>query len=110
MGIFTIRVPDVGEGIAEAELVEWTVGVGDVVREDDVFASVMTDKATVEIPSSVEGVVTWLGAEVGETVAIGSKLIQIEVKGEGNEKETTAEEPAPSSEQTAPVPAPAKNQ
>ena len=53
-----IKLPDVGEGIAEAELVEWHVKVGDIVREDDLIAAVMTDKATVEIPSPVEGEVT----------------------------------------------------
>ena len=55
MAEHVIKLPDVGEGVAEAELVEWTVKVGDVVREDDILAAVMTDKATVEIPSPVEG-------------------------------------------------------
>ena len=65
-----IKLPDVGEGIAEAELVEWHVKVGDIVREDDLIAAVMTDKATVEIPSPVNGTVLWLGAEIGDTVAV----------------------------------------
>ncbi|RBP53051.1 dihydrolipoamide acetyltransferase family protein [Arenicella xantha] len=86
MGIYTIRLPDVGEGIAEAELVEWHVKVGDVVNEDDVVAAVMTDKAAVEVPSSVSGTVTWLGGEVGDMIAIGEKLIQLEVAGEGNDQ------------------------
>src|SRR5690606_11851259 len=60
---YVIRLPDVGEGIAEAELVEWHVQPGDPVREDTVLAAVMTDKATVEIPSPVAGKVVWLGAE-----------------------------------------------
>jgi 2-oxoisovalerate dehydrogenase E2 component (dihydrolipoyl transacylase) len=64
-----IKLPDVGEGVAEAELVEWHVKVGDLVREDAMLAAVMTDKATVEIPSPVEGKVAWLGAEIGDTVA-----------------------------------------
>lgn len=84
MGIHTIKVPDVGEGIAEAELVEWNITIGDFIREDDVFASIMTDKATVEIPSSVAGKVLWLGAEIGDTIAIGADLIRIETSGEGN--------------------------
>jgi 2-oxoisovalerate dehydrogenase E2 component (dihydrolipoyl transacylase) len=84
MGVFTIKVPDVGEGIAEAELAEWEVAVGDLVREDQVFAAVMTDKATVEIPSSVAGKVLWLGGAVGDTIAIGADLIRIEVEGKGN--------------------------
>jgi 2-oxoisovalerate dehydrogenase E2 component (dihydrolipoyl transacylase) len=81
MGEHVIKMPDVGEGIAEAELVEWHVKVGDLVREDTVLAAVMTDKATVEIPSPVEGEVLWLGAEVGDTVAIGSPLIRLKVEG-----------------------------
>jgi 2-oxoisovalerate dehydrogenase E2 component (dihydrolipoyl transacylase) len=77
MGEHTIKLPDVGEGVAEAELVEWHVKVGDVVREDDVVAAVMTDKATVEIPSPVEGEIAWLGAEVGDVVAVGSPIVRI---------------------------------
>jgi 2-oxoisovalerate dehydrogenase E2 component (dihydrolipoyl transacylase) len=77
-----IKMPDVGEGIAEAELVEWHVKVGDLVREDAVLAAVMTDKATVEIPSPVDGEVLWLGAEIGEVVAIGSPLIRLKVANE----------------------------
>ena len=55
MGIRSIRMPDVGEGVAEAEIVEWHVKVGDLLREDQVVAAVMTDKATVEIPTPVAG-------------------------------------------------------
>lgn len=85
MGIFTIRLPDIGEGIAEAELVEWHVKVGDSVKEDDLVAVVMTDKAAVDVPSSVNGIITWLGGEIGDDIAVGEKLIQIEVDGEGND-------------------------
>jgi 2-oxoisovalerate dehydrogenase E2 component (dihydrolipoyl transacylase) len=84
MGEHLIKMPDVGEGIAEAELVEWHVKVGDLVREDTLLAAVMTDKATVEIPSPVEGEVLWLGAEIGDVVAIGSPLIRLKVEGEGS--------------------------
>lgn len=84
MGIHTIKLPDVGEGIAEAELTEWAVSIGDVVKEDDILAVVMTDKAAVEVPSAVDGKVVWLGGEVGDTLAIGSDLIRLEVLGEGN--------------------------
>ena len=66
MGEYVIRMPDVGEGVAEAELVEWHVKPGDAVREDMLLAAVMTDKATVEIPSPVSGTVTWLAGEIGE--------------------------------------------
>jgi 2-oxoisovalerate dehydrogenase E2 component (dihydrolipoyl transacylase) len=93
MGEHVIKLPDVGEGVAEAELVEWHVKVGDLVREDTVLAAVMTDKATVEIPSPVDGEILWLGAEIGDTVAIGSPIVRLKVAGEGNVK--AAVEPAP---------------
>ena len=82
MGEHVIKLPDVGEGVAEAELVEWHVKVGDLVREDALLAAVMTDKATVEIPSPVDGEVLWLGAEIGDTVAVGSPIVRIKVAGE----------------------------
>ncbi|WEX77115.1 2-oxo acid dehydrogenase subunit E2 [Sinorhizobium numidicum] len=85
MGEFIIKMPDVGEGVAEAELVEWHVKPGDPVREDMVLAAVMTDKATVEIPSPVSGKVLWLGADIGDTVAVKAPLVRIEVAGEGGE-------------------------
>ena len=85
MGIHTIRLPDVGEGIAEAELVEWHVSIGDQIEEDDVVAAVMTDKAAVEVPSSVAGKVVWLGGDIGDLIAVGAKLIQLEVAGDGND-------------------------
>jgi 2-oxoisovalerate dehydrogenase E2 component (dihydrolipoyl transacylase) len=74
-----IKMPDLGEGIAEVELVAWYVKPGDVVAEDQVLADVMTDKATVEIPSAVSGRVLALGGEVGQTLAVGAELIRIEV-------------------------------
>ena len=84
MGEHIIKMPDIGEGVAEAELVEWAIEVGTQVREDDVLASVMTDKATVEIPAPKDGKILWLGAEIGDTVAVGSPIIRMEVDGEGN--------------------------
>ncbi|OQM74022.1 dihydrolipoamide acetyltransferase family protein [Manganibacter manganicus] len=90
MGEYVIKLPDVGEGVAEAELVEWHVKIGDPVREDMVLAAVMTDKATVEIPAPVHGTVAWLGAEIGEVVAVGSPIVRLEVAGEGNVKEGEA--------------------
>ena len=74
----TIKVPDLGEGIAEVELVVWHVKLGDLVSEDHALADVMTDKATVEIPSPVSGRVVKLGGEVGQVMAVGSALIEIE--------------------------------
>ncbi len=84
MGIFIIKMPDIGEGIAEVELAEWHVQPGDQVVEDQVLADVMTDKATVEVPSPVNGTVVALGGPVGEVMAVGSELIRLEVEGEGN--------------------------
>ena len=83
MAEHVIRLPDVGEGVAEAELVEWHVKVGDLVREDALLAAVMTDKATVEIPSPVDGEIIWLGAEIGDKVAVGSDLVRLKVPARG---------------------------
>ncbi len=96
-----IKMPDIGEGIAEAELVEWHVKVGDLVREDDDLAAVMTDKATVEVPSPVDGEITWLGAEIGELVAVGSEIIKIKIAGIVEQKQE--EKPETSEEISQPV-------
>src|SRR5215204_5022762 len=84
MAEHVVRLPDVGEGVAQAELVEWHVKPGDLVREDAVLAAVMTDKATVEIPSPVEGEILSLGANIGDMVAVGSELIRLKVAGRGD--------------------------
>jgi 2-oxoisovalerate dehydrogenase E2 component (dihydrolipoyl transacylase) len=81
MGVRSIKMPDVGEGVAEAEIVEWSVKVGDLVREDQVVAAVMTDKATVEIPTPVAGSVLNLGGAVGDVLAVGAELIRIDAPG-----------------------------
>ena len=78
MSEYVVKLPDVGEGIAEAEIVEWHVSVGDTIAEDQVMVEVMTDKATVELPSPVTGVVTSFGAEVGDILQVGSPLIRID--------------------------------
>jgi 2-oxoisovalerate dehydrogenase E2 component (dihydrolipoyl transacylase) len=80
MGTHIIKMPDIGEGIAEVELVEWFVKVGDQVVEDQVLADVMTDKATVEIPSAVKGRVVALGGGPGDVLAVGAELIRIETE------------------------------
>jgi 2-oxoisovalerate dehydrogenase E2 component (dihydrolipoyl transacylase) len=103
MGEHIIKLPDVGEGVAEAELVEWHVKVGDLVREDSVLAAVMTDKATVEIPSPVDGEILWLGAEIGDTVAIGSPIVRLKVAGEGNVKPDAAGQTAKAEEPAKPA-------
>ncbi|MGE7961931.1 dihydrolipoamide acetyltransferase family protein [Pseudomonas sp. NPDC089918] len=88
MGTHVIKMPDIGEGIAEVELSQWHVKVGDMVVEDQVLADVMTDKAMVDIPSPVHGKVIALGGQPGEVMAVGSILISIEVEGAGNVKES----------------------
>lgn len=90
MGTHVIKMPDIGEGIAEVELSVWHVQVGDMVVEDQVLADVMTDKAMVDIPSPVHGKVIALGGQPGEVMAVGSILISIEVEGAGNVKESSA--------------------
>jgi 2-oxoisovalerate dehydrogenase E2 component (dihydrolipoyl transacylase) len=106
MAEHVIRLPDVGEGIAEAELVEWHVKVGDLVRADTTLAAVMTDKATVEIPAPVDGEIIWLGAEIGDKVAVGSALVRLKIPGERDA--TSAAQPQPrSAAAEAAKPAPA---
>jgi 2-oxoisovalerate dehydrogenase E2 component (dihydrolipoyl transacylase) len=99
MGLHTVRMPDLGEGITEVEVVAWRVQVGDTVAEDQVLADVMTDKATVEIPSPVAGKVSWLGGEVGEVLAVGATLIDIALNGDGAaEAAPAARTPAPATQ------------
>ncbi|MFJ3447517.1 dihydrolipoamide acetyltransferase family protein [Pseudomonas sichuanensis] len=106
MGTHVIKMPDIGEGIAQVELVEWFVKVGDMIAEDQVVADVMTDKATVEIPSPVSGKVLALGGQPGEVMAVGSELIRIEVEGSGNHVDTPQSKPVEAP--AAPVKAEAK--
>lgn len=104
MGTHVIKMPDIGEGIAEVELSVWHVKVGDMVVEDQVLADVMTDKAMVDIPSPVHGKVIALGGVPGEVMAVGSVLISIEVEGAGNVRESG--QPAVVAAKEAPVAAP----
>ena len=117
MGIFAFKLPDIGEGVVEGEVVEWMVSVGDTVKEDDPILSVMTDKATVEIPSPTDGVVKSIVGEPGTILAVGQVCIEFETDGEGTPVEESPEpveevveeakpEPTPEPE-TAPEPAPA---
>ena len=116
MGTHVIKMPDIGEGIAEVELVKWYVAVGDEVGEDQTLADVMTDKAMVEIPSPVMGRVVALGGEPGQVLAVGAELIRLEVAGDGNLHEASRSAPveptpapaaAPKAEAPKPDPAPA---
>lgn len=88
MGRFVFRLPDIGEGIAEAEIVAWHVRPGDTVAEDGRLADLMTDKATVEMESPVAGKVLEIAGEVGDVIPIGSPLVVLETDGD------VAEEPA----------------
>jgi 2-oxoisovalerate dehydrogenase E2 component (dihydrolipoyl transacylase) len=91
MAKFTFNMPDVGEGVAEAEVVEWHVKVGDRVEEDQHLVDVMTDKATIDIESPVAGIVTEVAGEVGDVIAIGAMLLVIEADGEAQEEASEAE-------------------
>ena len=97
MGKFTFNLPDIGEGIAEAEIVAWHVKVGDRIEEDGKIADVMTDKATVEMESPVSGVVLSVAGEEGDMIAIGSPLVVIEVEGEDAVEEGPVAAPAQAS-------------
>ena len=100
MSTFGVRLPDVGEGVAEAELVSWLVAVGDTITPESVLAEVLTDKATVEISSPVGGLVTALHGEPGDTLAVGAPFVTVELDG----AEPVA--PAPRAEPVAPVATP----
>jgi 2-oxoisovalerate dehydrogenase E2 component (dihydrolipoyl transacylase) len=100
MGIYRFRLPDIGEGVTEAELTAWHVKPGDSVAEDQLLADVMTEKATVEIPSPVAGIIRALHGEIGGRIAIGSIFVELET-------ETQDTAPAQPLEQTTPKPEPA---
>lgn len=84
MGIYVIKMLDIGEGIVEVELVEWYVQVGDLVNEDQVFVEVMIDKVMVEIFLLVVGCIFVFGGQLGQVMVVGGELICLEVEGVGN--------------------------
>ncbi|MGB1461140.1 MAG: dihydrolipoamide acetyltransferase family protein [Candidatus Thalassarchaeaceae archaeon] len=121
MGNFVFKLPDIGEGVVEGEVVQWHVSVGDSVSEDDPIVDVMTDKATVTIPSPVSGVISSLSGDVGDMIAVGSSLMEIDSEGEAGasaaevteEQEPVSDpdppkvpEPAPAPKAPEPAPAP----
>ncbi len=106
MGRYVFKLPDVGEGTAEAEIVAWHVKPGDVIAEDQHLVDVMTDKATVEMTSPVSGKVVSVHGEPGQMAAVGAPLVELEVEGAGNVSGNGASKPASKSE--APKPQPAK--
>ncbi|MEM9500976.1 MAG: dihydrolipoamide acetyltransferase family protein [Pseudomonadota bacterium] len=100
MAKFTFNMPDVGEGVAEAEIVEWHVKVGDTVSEDQHLVDVMTDKATIDIESPVDGTVIEVAGEIGDTIAVGSMLLVVETEAEVS-AEAPEESPAPAQAPTS---------
>ena len=111
MGNFVFKLPDIGEGVVEGEVVQWHVSVGDSVSEDDPIVDVMTDKATVTIPSPVSGVISSLSGDVGDMIAVGSSLMEIDSEGEGGgpaAEDTEVQEPVSEPDPpNAPEPSPA---
>ncbi|PHR55056.1 MAG: branched-chain alpha-keto acid dehydrogenase subunit E2 [Robiginitomaculum sp.] len=99
MGQYAFKLPDVGEGVVEAEIIEWHVKVGQVIAEDDALVDVMTDKATVEIPAPTSGTISSITGEPGDVLAVGTVLLTIETEGE-----ETAEPVAPVEAVAAPAP------
>jgi 2-oxoisovalerate dehydrogenase E2 component (dihydrolipoyl transacylase) len=109
MGVFVFKLPDVGEGTAEAEIVAWHVKLGDVVEEDQNLVDVMTDKATVEMTAPVSGKVIALHGEAGAMAPVGAPLVEFEVEGAGNQKPgAAAKTDAPKAEAPKPAPKPAE--
>ena len=108
MGKQVFKLPDIGEGVVEGEVVQWHVAAGDAVTEDDPIVDVMTDKATVTIPSPVTGVVTSLSGDVGDMVAVGSTLVEFDSDADAAPaSEPEAEPEAESSPTPPPAPEPA---
>ncbi|MEE2606796.1 MAG: dihydrolipoamide acetyltransferase family protein [Candidatus Thermoplasmatota archaeon] len=110
MGKHVFKLPDIGEGVVEGEVVQWHVTAGDAVTEDDPIVDVMTDKATVTIPSPVTGIVTSLSGEVGEMVAVGSTLVEFDSDAaatSASEPEVTPEPEVEPEAESSPTPAPA---
>src|ERR1700740_2616938 len=95
MGVFEFKLPDIGEGTAEAEIVAWHVKVGDRVKEDQPLVDMMTDKATVELSSPVEGLRESIPGKAGDKAAVGSVLVTMQVAGAGNAPAAAAAKPAP---------------
>ncbi|WP_425986916.1 2-oxo acid dehydrogenase subunit E2 [Brevundimonas sp. TWP1-2-1b1] len=106
MGRFVFKLPDVGEGTAEAELVGWHVKIGDIVAEDQIVADIMTDKATVEITAPVSGKVIALHGEPGAMVPVRGPLVEFEVEGGGNAEDAPASAPVVAKPNPTPVEAP----
>ena len=108
MGTYLYKLPDIGEGGVEAEITAWHVVIGDTVSEEDPIADAMTDKATIELTSPVDGVIKSMACEEGDMLAVGAVLVKLEIEGEGEAPEPEAPEidvepePVPAAKKTAP--------
>ncbi len=91
MGTYLYKLPDIGEGVVEAEITAWHVAIGDTVSEEDPIADAMTDKATIELTAPVDGVIKSMACEEGDLLAVGAVLVTLEVEGEGSVSEPDAE-------------------
>jgi len=94
MGEYKFKLPDIGEGVVEAEITAWHVALGDMVEEDAPIADAMTDKATIELTAPVTGVIKMVACEEGDMLAVGADLVIFETEGEGDESEAEEEAPA----------------
>lgn len=106
MGTHYYKLPDIGEGVVEAEITAWHVAVGDTVSEEDPIADAMTDKATIELTSPVDGVIKSIACEEGDMLAVGAVLVTLEIEGEGEVEPEAAPEviAAPEPEKLTPAP------
>ena len=104
MGTFKFKLPDIGEGVVEAEITAWHVAPGDTVEEDQPLADAMTDKATIELTSPVDGVVRTVACDEGEMVAVGSDLVVFDVEGDAEESDESVEEPEPAASKSKSAP------
>lgn len=119
MGEYRFKLPDIGEGVVEAEITAWHVKLGDTVSEDDPLADAMTDKATIELTSPVDGVISMVACEEGEVLAVGADLVVLTIEGEGNvdaapeatpqpPKAPTKAPPKPKTSKSKPISKPAR--
>ncbi|MBV8494207.1 MAG: 2-oxo acid dehydrogenase subunit E2, partial [Alphaproteobacteria bacterium] len=102
MGRYIVKLPDIGEGTTEAEIVKWHIAPGQEIREEDPLVDVMTDKATVEIPAPIAGTVVAIEGAVGEKRPVGSLLVTLDVAGAGNVAENAKGVAAPARAPAAP--------
>ena len=100
MGVYNYKLPDIGEGVVEAEITAWHVKVGDYIEEDEPIADAMTDKATIELTAPVSGTIKTIACEEGEILAVGANLVVLDVEGSDAEAEDAA------SSDVTPIPPP----